>query len=604
MRGNFVFTVNKPAIHLLVIIIFATLSYSNTFDVPFQMDDGGNIVRNPAIKKLNNFVHPDSIELTHPTDIFDRSLFKMRYVGYVTFALNYAVHGLDVWGYHLVNLLIHLSASLLVYYLVTLTFKTPCFMKEQSGSTSSPYFVAFFSALLFAVHPIQTQSVTYIVQRFASLATMFWLLSLVCYVRYRLSPSSESAGIKHISLYLLSLMSAVLAMKTKEFALLLPVIIVLYEFMFLEGSIRKRVQYLVPLCLSLAVVPLSLLSTAKGGLTESAAKISGALGGISRLDYLFTQFRVIVTYFRLLLFPVNQRFDYDYPIYRSFFIPEVVLSFMLLLLIFSLAVYAYLMSRSPKSINQSLYRLIAFGCFWFFITISAESSIIPIADVIFEHRLYLPSIGFFITLVTLLELVRTTWAKRHSPILLSSVAVLMFLATGLSAATYSRNSVWRDPFTLLEDEVKKSPGKDRPRYLLGIMYGEQGRMEEAVHHLKIATTNNPQSIGSHYSLAITYMRMGKLDEAIYEYRQAIALKFDFADAHASLADIYTQQGRNPEALNEYLIALKLKPDSAEIHYKLGNLYMYMGQKDEAGKEYRYTLLYNPNHIEARKKLEQ
>lgn len=594
---------NKPVIHLLIIIIFATLAYSNTFDVPFQMDDGGNIVRNPAIKSLNNVVHPDNIQLTHHTDIFDKSLFKMRYVGYVSFALNFAVHGLDVWGYHLVNLLIHLSTSLLVYCLVTLTFKTPCFLKEQSVSASSRYFIAFFSALLFAVHPIQTQAVTYIVQRFASLATMFWLLSLVCYVRYRLSPSSESARIKHISLYLLSLIAAVLAMKTKEFALLLPVVIVLYEFMFLEGSIKKRVHYLAPLCLSLAVVPLSLLSTAKSGLTESAAKISGALGGISRLDYLFTQFRVIVTYFRLLFFPANQRFDYDYPIYRSFFIPEVVLSFVFLLLVFSLGVYIFFLSRSPEKNNRSLYRLVAFGFFWFFITVSAESSIIPIADVIFEHRLYLPSIGFLVALVSAIELLRTKYAGRMASVLTISVVAMMLLATGLSAATYERNSVWRDRFGLLEDEVKKNPRKDRPRYLLGIMYGEQGKMEEAVHHLKIATTNNPASIGSHYSLAITYMRMGRLEEAIYEYRQTIALKFDFADAHASLADIYTQQGRNFEALNEYLIALKLKPDSAEIHYKLGNLYMYLGQKDEAGKEYRYTLLYNPNHIEARKKLE-
>jgi Tfp pilus assembly protein PilF len=588
MRGNFVLKINKPVIHLLVIIIFATLSYSNTFDVPFQMDDGGNIVRNPAIKKLSNFVHPETIELTRPAEIFNKPLFEMRYVGYFTFALNYAVHGFNVWGYHLVNLLIHLSSSLLVYCLITLTFKTACCPKEQDSSTFSKYSIAFFSALLFAVHPIQTQAVTYIVQRFASLATMFWLLSLVCYVQCRLS--HESSGIKRAFLYFLSLTCAVLAMKTKEFALLLPIVIILYELMFLEGSIKKRAQYLIPLFLSLAVVPLSLMRTANSGLTESAAKISGAFNGISRLDYLFTQFRVIVTYFRLLFFPVNQRFDYDYPIYRSFFTHEVVLSLIFLILVFSIGVYTYLISRSPKTTNRLMYRLIAFGLFWFFITLSAESSIIPIADVIFEHRLYLPSIGFIIAFVSAIELVRTSWARRVAPASSIFVIIMMMLATGLSAATYARNSIWRDPFGLLEDEVKKSPGKDRPRYLLGIMYGEQGRMAEAVHHLKIATTNNPRSVGSHYSLAITYMRMGELEEATNEYRQAIALKFDFADAHTGLAGIYAQQGRNSEALNEYLISLRVKPDSAETHYNLGTLYMNLGQKDEAQKEFQAALL--------------
>ena len=596
----------KPAVQLLVVIVLAVLSYSNTFDVPFQMDDVGNIVRNPAIKNLGNFLQIDGIALSSPTDVFDKSLFKMRYIGYLTFALNYAVHGLDAWGYHFVNLLIHLTTSLLLYILVLLTFKTSRFLSvhgEQQEPVNSRNVIAFFTALIFAVHPVQTQAVTYIVQRFASLATMLWMLSLVSYIMVRLSSVTATGVIKRSSWYVLSLVSAILAMKTKEFAMLLPVIIVIYEFMFLDGGLKKRLLYLAPLCLTLLTVPLSLMTTANIGLTDSAAKISGALGGISRLDYLFTQFRVIVTYIRLLLFPANQRFDYDYPVYRSFFIPEVLISFLFLLSVFLLALFVYFLSRFPERRHSHLYRLMAFGLFWFFITLSAESSFLPIADVIFEHRLYLPSIGFVLALVSAVELLRVEWCKRALAVIKFPLYALLLLAIGFSAATYARNSVWRDRFGLLEDEVKKSPGKDRPRYLLGIMYGDHGLMEKAVYHLKIATAANPGSIGSHFSLAITYMRMGRLDEAVYEYKQSIALKFEFAEAHSGLGDVYALQGRSEAALNEYLIALRLKPGLAEVHYNLGNIYADLGRNDEAEKEFRAALMHQPDFIEARRKLE-
>jgi tetratricopeptide (TPR) repeat protein len=600
-----VFFLNKPAIHLVLILVIAIFSYSNTFNVPFQMDDGGNIVDNPAIKNLNNFIHMDKIDQDITMEASSKSLFKMRYIGYLSFALNYAVHGLDVWGYHCVNLLIHLCTTLLVYYLVFLTFKTSRFQSianNQPSTFDSRNVIALFTALIFAVHPVQTQAVTYIVQRFASLATMLWMLSLVSYLLFRLSSADESGAVKRSSLYCLSLVSAILAMKTKEFSLLLPLIIAIYEYMFLDGSFKKRLRYLTPFCLSVAIIPLTLRHNGDNGLLETASKNAGSYGSISSFDYLFTQFRVIVTYLRLLLFPVHQKFDYDYPIFRSFFIPEVILSLLLLLSIVSMAVYFLYLSKDINRKDSYLYRIMAFGLFWFFITLSVESSFIPIADVIFEHRLYLPSIGFILTVISALELLRRKWGTQRAYIPEISVYAMLLLATGLSAATYSRNHVWRNQFSLLEDEIKKSPGKDRPRYLLGKMYGERGQMDKAEYHLRMATSINPGSIGSHYFLAITYMRMNRLAEAADEYKKAIALKFVFAEAHAGLGDIYTRQGRIQEALNEYRIALSLKPSLVEVHYNLGKLYAGLGMKNEARNEFSIALRLNPNFVEAREKL--
>jgi hypothetical protein len=573
MNGHKMPLIQRPLVHIPAILLFAFLSYSNTFNVPFQLDDIGNIVFNPAIKKFDYFMDLSRLQSAGNPDVFDRPLFKTRYIGYLTFAFDHAVHGLDVRGYHLVNLLIHLCSSLLLYSLVMLTFRSPRFLPNGEDPLCSPTsrnFIAFFTALLFAVHPVQTQAVTYIVQRFASLATMLWMLSLVSYIQSRLLPGTDSGGIKRSALYMLSLISAILAMKTKEFALLLPIVIAMYDLMFLEGSLKKRFQRLTPIILTMTIVPLSLISSSVSGLGKSDAKIWGQQEIISRADYLFTQFRVIVTYIRLLLFPANQRFDYDYPIYRSFFIPEVVISFLLLLMIFLGGVCLLGLSRDSARKNRHLYRLMAFGIFWFFITISAESSIIPIADVIFEHRLYLPSIGFFLALVSAVELLRVQWPERTS-VQTSLVVALMLVATGLSVATYARNSFWGDRVGFLENEVRLSPGKDRPRTLLGVMYGELGRMDEAVYQLKIATATNPKYGGAHYNLAITYLRMGRLDEAASEYKQTIALKFDYADAHASLGEIYEKQGLLEEAASEYSIALMLSPMSEKTQNNLRNV---------------------------------
>lgn len=633
--------VNSPIIHILAIIVFALLSYSNTFDVPFMLDDIGNIVINPDVTDLTRYSNLFSLDYIANAMVVDNPLFKMRYIGDLTFALNYAVHGLDVAGYHLVNILIHLSVSLLLYGLVFLTFKTPRFLPDGEGASrlaGSRNFIALFTALLFAVHPVQTQAITYIVQRYASLATLFWLLSMVSYVQFRLSSGQDSVAFKRFVLYAVSLVSAVLAMKTKEFALLLPIVIVLYEFMFLEGKLKERLAYLTPICLTMAIVPLTVMFTARSGLLESPEKLLGALGIISRLDYLFTQFRVIVTYIRLLLFPVNQVFDYDYPIYHSFFIPEIVISFLFLLSILLIGGFLYQLSRTTDRKNSYLYRLASFGIFWFFITISVESSIIPIPDVIFEHRLYLPSIGFFLALVSAIELLRTRWGKRTSSALSLSVYAMLLLTVGLSYATYARNSLWRDRVGFMEDEVKKSPGKARVQSTLGSLYAGQGRMDEAVHHLKTAIALNPAYADAHYNLGITYAGMGLLEEAVKEYKNAISLRFDYVDAHANLGvayaklgrwdeavheyitaimispraekahnnlgNAYRKMGRMAEALNEYQAALRIKPDFVEAHYNMGNAYADLGRMEEAQNEYRTALRIKPDFIEARRKLEK
>ncbi|MBI4822699.1 MAG: hypothetical protein HY805_00485 [Nitrospirae bacterium] len=164
--------ISKPIIHLCLIALIGILSYSNTFNVPFQWDEQELIENNPIVKNLSYFLEPSKAKL------------KSRYIGYLTFALNYKLHGTDVRGYHVFNLTIHILNALLVYFLVVLTFKTP--FLSLRGTESRSNLIALFSALLFVSHPIQTEAVTYIFQRLASLCAFFYLLSIVLYIKWRL----------------------------------------------------------------------------------------------------------------------------------------------------------------------------------------------------------------------------------------------------------------------------------------------------------------------------------------------------------------------------------------------------------------------------------
>jgi len=373
--GSRDFPVRSLAV-LLLLSLLATLIYSNTFSVPFQFDDIGNIVEYPWIKDLANF--------------FDLS--GSRYVGFLSFALNYYVGGLQVFGYHLVNLIIHIVNGFLVYCLVLLLFRAESkdlpLATDNSHLTTASW-IAIATALLFVAHPLQTQAVTYIVQRFASLVTLFYLFTVVCYLKWRL------VSLEARSRFLWfggAVLSTVLAMKTKENSFTLPFVILLVEAVFFRSFTRRRWVTLTPFLLTLAIIPLS----HPGAMGEGEAGFAQETAEISRSDYLFTQFRVIVTYIRLLFVPIQQNLDYDYPIYHSFLEPEVFLSFLFLLSLFAFSLFVIF--GSSLTTHRSQLRVMAFGILWFFLSLSIESSIIPIRDVIFEHRLYLPSAGFFMAL--------------------------------------------------------------------------------------------------------------------------------------------------------------------------------------------------------------
>lgn len=334
----FVF-LQKPLVHILLIGIVCLLAYSNTFHVPFQWDEGAFIKDNPVVLDLHYYLEPWEAKGTP-----NYYSFKVRYVTYFTFALNYALHGYDVVGYHIVNLLIHFINGFLVYLLTVLLFKTP-FLRESELRPQSGY-IALFAGLLFVSHPVQTMAVTYIYQRLASFVAFFYLLSVVLYIKSRL----EEGKLRYV-FYLLSFFTAICAMKTKENAITLPLAIMLTEYFFFSGSVKRRFIGLIVLLLTILIIPVSnlLMMTKKTDVLQKVSSATRASFTMARDSYFYTQLKVLVIYLKLFFFPVNQSVIYDMPLSNSFFEPKVILSFILLLSIFSLGVYLFVLSKKREA---------------------------------------------------------------------------------------------------------------------------------------------------------------------------------------------------------------------------------------------------------------
>jgi len=241
--------------------------------------------------------------------------------------------------------------------------------------------------------------------------------------------------------------------------------------------------------------------------------------------------------------------------------------------------------------------LMAFGIFWFFVTLSVESSIIPILDVIYEHRLYLPSVGFFMAIMSGIAFIYVRSANRIKGTTKVFIPVMILAVISLSLTAYARNMIWSDKMTLWKDVVKKSPYKARPHYFLGEVYQEQGRLDDAIQEYQTTIKLKKEYLTSiklksdyavvHYNLGVAYQQQGRLDDAIQEYQTAIKLKSDYAVFHYNLGVAYHNQGRFDDAIKEYQTAINLKPDYTDAHNNLGLVYQGPGRFDNASKNIRH-----------------
>ncbi len=368
----------RPVIHHLIAVGLiagvALLAYSNTFHAPFHFDDRPQITLNPNIQ-IRVFTLDRLVQLV--THTYKETI---RVFSFFTIAVNYYFGGFDVFGYHLVNFVIHVASGIFLYWFLLLTFNLPS-LKERYGAIS--YKVALFSSLIFISHPIQTQSVTYIVQRMTSMAGMFYLLSLILYVKGRLT-----TGLLRTLYFGGMVLSYLLGVFSKENVAILPLFIALYEFYFFQKlDLSPRGKNILLVLIGIVVVVGAFGFIFWGRRYIDLTIVGYQYRTFTMSERVLTQFRVVLYYVTLLIYPHPSRLnlDYDFPISKTILDPATTL--ISILIIAGIVGYSIWVARKKP--------VLSFFVLWYFGNLVIESSIFPL-EMVYEHRLYLPAVGPFV----------------------------------------------------------------------------------------------------------------------------------------------------------------------------------------------------------------
>jgi tetratricopeptide (TPR) repeat protein len=588
---------------LAVPVIFI---YADTLTSPFIFDDRNNIEENPHIRI-------SQITLKGLASAAFDSPLQKRPVAYISFALNYYLHGYNVVGFRLLNIIIHVISGILLYFFIQATFRTPAL---QSDDTHAKW-ISFFAAAIWLVHPLQTQSVSYIVQRMNSLAAMFYILSFLLYVHFRMNPQKRSKG------WLLSgcILAGILALGSKQNAASLPFFIILYEWYFFGNLnlkwLKGHIPGLAAFLLLLAIIALIYLGA------DPLDKILAAyeIRNFTPIQRILTELRVVIFYISLFLWPHPSRLNLDHDFALSYSLTDPITT------LFSMLAIAVLMALAV--ITAKNQRLISFCILWFLGNLVIESSIFAL-EIVFEHRLYLPTMMCSLIIVLLVY----RWAK---PKWLKTVIVCALAIVGC-AWTYERNQVWRDRITIWEDCVKKSPQKARPYNNLGAALADEGHYDEALAHYHKALEINPYYPNAYANLGFILAKQGKVEEGITQLFKALQIKPNdyetlsnlgvallmqnryaeaakylskaleinphFAKAHNNLGVVLRRQNRFQESMDHLRSALQLDPDYAEAYNNLGVTLASQGRYQEAIEQFSAALEINPGYAKARQNLEK
>jgi hypothetical protein len=550
---------------LLLMAVCTCFIYSRSVRGPFVFDDIVNIQENPQIRLTD-------LTLNGIVNAGFKSPSQHRPVANISFALNYYFNGYDTEGYHFINILIHILAGILLFYLIKITLELLSASDLKAGSeknilpekrdrsdpaSSDIIFISFFTAFIWLVHPLQTQTASYIVQRMNSMAAMFYILSLLLYVKARLSNSKG----KKLALFSGCIISGALSLGSKEIAATLPFFIFLYEWYLLQDLnlkwLKRSSIYLIGSIFVIGFIALFFLG---------AHPIKSILSGYSHRDFtlwqrVLTEFRVVIFYISLIFFPQPKRLNllHDFPISHSFFDPITTL--------FSFVVIAGLLVTAIRLAKRE--RLISFCILWFLGNLVIESSVIG-AEIIFEHRLYLPSMFFILIFVSLVY--RIGSSKWIGGVLLCAVVI------AFSVWTYQRNIVWSDDNILWRDCIKKSPDQPRQHYNLGAVLARNGNLDEAIKHYRTAIKLKPDYSAVYYNLGNAYARKGDAEAAIYNYRKVLQFDPGSYKSYYNIAKILFNQGKISEAIHNYQKALAINNETPQTLYNLSWIYATSEQK--------------------------
>lgn len=548
----------------LLLLAAVALAYANSLTGPFVFDDGPHIVNNPTVRELTLFG-------PWGTPMSGRPLINL------SFGLNFALGGFQTFGYHLLNLALHACAALALSGVVRRTLATPALAPRYGRQAPG---LALACALIWAVHPLLTQAVTYVNQRAESFMGLFFLLTLYCAQR-----GWAAQGRRRTAWQALAGLACLLGVGCKEVIAAAPLMVLAYDRIFVHGSFGRSLRAS-PLLYGLLALDLALLAllVSRGGTWSS----DPGNPAVTPLTYLLTQPGVVAHYLRLAFWPSPLVFDYmGWPLAS----PAQALAWGLPL--------AGLLAASLWACAAG--RPAGFAGLWFFAILAPSSSLVPLKDMANEYRLYLP-LAAPVALAVLgardgLRLLarrlapeegeRERWAGR------AGLALALLVSAGLTAATLARNEVLQDEFGLWADTAARRPDNHRALNNMGVLRLEANRTQEAVDLLRRSLALNPAYAEAHNNLGTALMRTGRPAEALEFFTRAVGLDPVMAEAHCNLGLALAALGRTGEARRALEWSARLRPWYAPAHEELGRLHFKEGRPDLAVVSFREALRANP-----------
>ena len=566
---------------LLVVAVLGAAVYAHTLDVPFYLDDYASIQENPAVYEWQGF-----IELW--------KFAPMRFAGYLSFALNYQLHQFDVAGYHVLNIAVHILTGWAVFWLARVLLRLP----QVETTPVSATWLPFLAALLFVLHPLHTQGVTYIVQRLSAMAALFYLATLASYIHLRLSRVRPQQALWGAACAVF----AVAAIFTKQNTITLPVLLLFTELLFFSRTWRMRgIAVGIVVLIAVLLWMLVAFSMKHNPFTfslETLDTITHEALETSRAEYLATQTQVLWWYLRLFVWPVDLRVDYAFPL-TDFSNAMVWVATAGHLAVLGFAVWS--LQRRP---------LPGFLIIFYYLAHSVESGLIPITDVVFEHRTYLPN-----TILCILTgwLILRWWPQwpRAKAMQLAGVAVLAVILAAFATLTWQRNQVWRDPIALWQSNTRLAPDKDRPWALLGKAWLEQGEPEKAAQVLRHAIDLQSRDKGEVDAVDVINLFVALKQQG--RFQEALALGRQMENQHMSdllksklyinQGNIYFQAGRFWQAETYYKKAIGVYPNSILARANLASVMAQQERYREALVLYEKVLELDPSNEHYRRNYE-
>jgi len=530
---------SRPILVVPLLLFLIVISYANTLYSPFVLDDMHSFVDEP-----NVYVHDFSYESF--SKLSSTVFGNARLIPLITFSINHYMAKGQMPIYHITNIVIHLLATLVVFWFTNTLFRTPVGSSALKGIPAA-YFSLFIAAL-WALNPLQTNAVTYIVQRMTSISALFYIAALTFYVKGRMATPLKY----RVMFYMSSVGMPLCAFLSKENSFMLPTAIFLVEWIFITPHIFVEILQRIKWYHWVAIFFLALLL-----LPLIEPHWAGILGGYSVRPFnlqerLFTEARVVVHYISLLILPLPSRmnFDYDFPISTSISSPLTTLLSLILLGLMLLWSFR----------RRQRYPLIVFGVFWYFLNLLIESSIVPL-ELVFEHRLYLPSVGFFIACLATLDLFVAYMKTKRATREVEQVFVLIMVIclALLSIGTTVRNNVWRDSYALYSDCARKSPNKPRVHLNLGVAMGRDSNLErESIEVFKkaieLGKPKRENYLKAATDIVIAYAELGEYEEAIIQGEKYLDEVPDYASGAGypklmnGLGYAYFKTGQYSEAM--------------------------------------------------------